>query len=65
MGVRYVIRDLYTGEYLANKFMRGYYLTSDMTKVIKCKTLEDANAQLDKQDLRNKITFTVDAVKFS
>lgn len=65
MATKYLIRDLYTGDYLAHKMLRGYYLTNDTTQAIKSKTLELAKTQIEKQDIRSINTFTIDAVKFS
>ena len=40
MAERFVIRDLKSGEYLAEKFMRGTYFTNDISQAVKCKTKE-------------------------
>ena len=49
MAERFVIRDLKSGEYLAEKFMRGTYFTNDISLAVKCKTKEDAQKKADKK----------------
>ena len=65
MAERFVIRDLKSGEYLAEKFMRGIYFTNDISQAVKCKTKEDAQKKADAQTLRPIAALTVDSVNFA
>ena len=49
MTERFVVIDIVTGEYLAERFLRGFYLTSDISKAIQAKTEADAQEKIKKQ----------------
>jgi len=65
MAERFVIRDTSSGYYLAEKFMRGYFFTSDINQAIKCKTKDEATVKIDKQNVKEKSGLTVDSVNFT
>jgi len=65
MAERFVVRDTSSGEYLAEKFMRGFYFTNDISQAIKCKTADEARGKIDKQTTKEKSGLTVDSVNFS
>lgn len=65
MAERFVIRDTSSGYYLAEKFMRGYFFTSDISQAIKCKTEDEAKGKIDKQTVKSKSGLAVDSVNFS
>lgn len=65
MAERFVVRDTKSGEYLAEKFMRGAYFTSDISQAVRCKTKEEAEGKMDKQTLKDKSSLAIDTVNFS
>ena len=65
MAERFVVRDTASGEYLAEKFMRGFYFTSDISQAKRCKTQEEAKGQIEKQTVKSASLLTVDSVNFS
>lgn len=65
MAERYVVRDTKSGEYLAEKFMRGAYFTSDISQAVRCKTKDEAQMKLDKQAVRPSAQLSIDSVNFS
>ncbi len=65
MAVRFVARDTKSGEYLAEKFMRGFYFTEDISQAIKGKTKEEIQTKIDKQTIRASTLIKVDSVNFS
>lgn len=65
MAERFVVRDTKSSEYLAEKFMRGFYFTSDISQAVKCKSKDEAQMKLDKQDTRPASQLTIDSVNFS
>lgn len=65
MAERFVVRDTKTGEYMAEKFMRGAYFTSDISQAVRCKTKDEAQAKMDKQTVKDKSGLTIDSVNFT
>ena len=65
MAERFVVRDTKSGEYLAEKFMRGFYYTNDISQAIRCKTQEEAKQKIEKQTTKPASTLTIDSVNFS
>lgn len=65
MAERFVVRDTKTGEYMAEKFMRGAYFTSDISQAVRCKTKDEAQGKIDKQTVKDKALLSIDAVNFS
>ncbi len=65
MAERFVVRDTKSGEYLAEKFMRGFYFTNDISQAIKCKTKDEASGKIQKQTVKSAALLTVDSVNFS
>ena len=65
MAERFVVRDTKSGEYLAEKFMRGFFFTSDISQAIRCKSKEEAQGKIDKQSTKPASTLTIDSVNFS
>ena len=65
MAERFVARDTKSGEYLAEKFMKGFYFTTDISQAIKGKTKEEVEAKIEKQSQRPASVFVVDSVNFS
>ena len=65
MAERFVIRDSNSGEYLAEKFMRGFFFTSDISQAIKCKSEDEAKTKAEKQSIKASSTLTIDTVNFS
>lgn len=65
MAEKYVVRDTKSGEYLAEKFMRGFYFTSDISQAIKCKSQDEAKGKIDKQTVKAAGILTIDSVNFS
>lgn len=65
MAERFVVRDTKSGEYLAEKFMRGFYFTSDISQAIRCKSKDEAQGKLNKQTLKSVALLTIDCVNFS
>lgn len=65
MAERFVVRDTKSGEYLAEKFMRGAYFTSDISQAVRCKTKDEAQMKLDKQAVRPSAQLSIDSVNFS
>ena len=54
-----------SGEYLAEKFLRGYYLTSDISQAIQAKSEDDARAKIDKQTVKSSDAFKVEPISVS
>lgn len=65
MAERFVVRDTKSGEYLAEKFMRGFYFTSDISQAIRCKSKDEAEGKLNKQTVKSTALLTIDSVNFS
>ena len=65
MAERFVIRDTKSGEYLAEKFMRGFYLTNDISQAIRCKTKDEAKGKAEKQTVKSAALLSIDSVNFS
>lgn len=65
MAERFVVRDTKSGEYLAEKFMRGAYFTADISQAIKCKTKDEAEQKKNKQTVKSPSSLTIDSVNFS
>ena len=65
MAERYVVRHTKSGEYLAEKFMRGAYFTNDISQAIKCKSRDEAQGKMEKQTVKPSSQLTIDAVNFS
>lgn len=65
MAERFVVRDTKSGEYLAEKFMRGPYFTSDISQAVKCKSQDEAQQKISKQTIKAASTLTIDKVNFS
>ena len=65
MAEKFVIRDTKSGEYMAEKFMRGFYFTSDISQAIKEKTKEEAQSKIEKQTVKAASILTIDSVNFS
>ena len=65
MAERFVVRDTASGEYLAEKFMRGAYFTSDISQAVRCKTKDEAQQKMDKQTVKDKSGLSVESVNFS
>lgn len=65
MAERYVVRDKVSGEYLAEKFIRGVFFTSDISKAVRFKSSNEAQVKLYKQDLISPTSLVVDQVFFS
>lgn len=65
MAEKYVVRDTKSGEYLAEKFMRGFYFTSDISQAIKCKSMDEAKQKSAKQTVKDAGSLTIDAVNFT
>lgn len=65
MAERFVVRDTKSGEYLAEKFMRGAFFTSDISQAVKCKTKDEAQAKIGKQTVKPAASLTIDSVNFS
>ena len=65
MAERFVVRDTKSGEYLAEKFMRGAFFTSDISQAVKCKSRDEAQKKADAQTLRPIASLAVDSVNFA
>lgn len=65
MAERFVVRDTKSGEYMAEKFMRGVYFTNDISQAVRCKTKDEAQGKMDKQTVRDKSSLSIDSVNFS
>lgn len=65
MAERFVVRDTKSGEYLAEKFMRGFFFTNDISQAIRCKSKDEAQGKLDKQTVKPASSLTIDSVNFS
>ncbi|MGN0324688.1 MAG: hypothetical protein ACI4DW_00150 [Lachnospiraceae bacterium] len=65
MAERFVIRDTKSGEYLAEKFMRGFYFTNDISQAIRCKTKDEAKGKVEKQTVKSAALLSIDSVNFS
>ncbi len=65
MATKYVVRDTRSGEYLAEKFMRGVYFTNDISQAVKFKSEADAKAKAEKQTVRPAGGMVYDAVNFN
>ena len=65
MAERFVVRDKSSGEYLAEKFMRGFYFTNDISQAIRCKSNDEAKGKIDKQTVKDKSGLTIDSVNFT
>ncbi|MCQ2541698.1 MAG: hypothetical protein MJ112_05320 [Lachnospiraceae bacterium] len=65
MAERFVIRDTSSGEFLAEKFMRGFYFTNDIQQAIKCKSQDEAKGKVEKQTVKEKSGLMIDTVNFS
>ncbi|MCR4937065.1 MAG: hypothetical protein K5987_02780 [Lachnospiraceae bacterium] len=62
---KYVIIDMVTGEYLAKRFMRGFYLTPMINDAIQTKTEDEARAHLSKQNVKSGDAFKIDTISVS
>ena len=65
MKEKYIIVDMVSGEYLAEKFLRGFYLTSDISQAIQAKSEADARAKIDKQTVKSSDAFKVETITVS
>lgn len=65
MAERFVVRDTKSGEYLAEKFMRGPFFTPDISQAIKCKSKDEAQQKIAKQTVKPAASLTIDSVNFS
>ena len=65
MTERFVVIDIVTGEYLAERFLRGFYLTSDISKAIQAKTEADAQEKIKKQSVKSADAFKVESIQVS
>ncbi|HOO80377.1 MAG TPA: hypothetical protein PLQ04_08335, partial [Lachnospiraceae bacterium] len=65
MAERFVVKDTKSGEYLAEKFMRGFYFTNDISQAIRCKSKDEAQGKVEKQTVKSASTLTIDSVNFS
>lgn len=65
MAEKFVVRDTKSGEYLAEKFMRGAFFTSDISQAVKCKSKDEAEQKINKQTLKAPSSLTIDSVNFS
>lgn len=65
MKEKFIIIDMVSGEYLAEKFLRGFYLTSDISQAIQAKSEEDARAKIDKQTVKSSDAFKVEIISVS
>lgn len=65
MAERFVVRDTKSGEYLAEKFMRGAFFTNDISQALRCKTREEADKKMANQTVRPPSGLVVDSVNFS
>ncbi len=62
---KYVIIDMVTGEYLAKRFMRGFYLTPMINDAIQTRTEDEARAHLAKQNVKSGDAFKIDTISVS
>lgn len=59
----YIIRDKFTGHFLAKQPLFGdYYLTNDIYKAIKFKDLDKAKKTINKQDIVNESRLEIDNI---
>lgn len=65
MAVKYVVRDTRSGEYLAEKFMRGFYFTNDISQASKFKSEDEAKQKAEKQTVRPAGGLVFDSVNFN
>ena len=65
MTERFVVIDIVTGEYLAERFLRGFYLTSDISQAIQAKTEADAQEKIKKQSVKSADAFKVESIQVS
>lgn len=65
MAERFVVRDTKSGEYLAEKFMRGAFFTGDISQAVRCKTKDEAQQKIDKQSVKPPSGLVIDSVNFS
>ena len=65
MTERFVIIDMVSGEYLAERFLRGYFLTSDISQAIQAKTENDAREKISKQTIKSGDAFKIESIMIS
>ncbi|MCR5209405.1 MAG: hypothetical protein K6C99_04250 [Lachnospiraceae bacterium] len=65
MTERFVIIDMVSGEYLAERFLRGYFLTSDISQAIQAKTEDDAREKINKQTIKSGDAFKIESIMIS
>ena len=65
MAEKFVVRDANAGEYLAEKFMRGVYFTSDISQAVRFKSQDEAKAKIEKQTVKSASSLVIDSVNFS
>lgn len=65
MATKYVVRDTRSGEYLAEKFMRGVFFTNDISQASKFKSEAEAKTKAEKQTVRPAGGLVFDAVNFN
>ena len=50
----YIAHNTRTDEYLAEKFLRGFYMTVDVTSAVKCKSELELQKKIDKANVDYK-----------
>lgn len=65
MAQRYVVRDTSSGGYLAERFMRGFYFTNDISQALRFKSEKEAEAKMNKQEIKSVRLLVIDPVNFN
>lgn len=58
----YIARNAQTDEYLAEKFLRGFYMTPDVTSAVKCKSEFEMKKKIEKAVVDYKSQLVIEEV---
>lgn len=58
----YIAHNTRTDEYLAEKFLRGFYMTVDVTSAIKCKSELELQKKIEKANVDYKSQLVIEEI---
>lgn len=58
----YIAHNTLTDEYLAEKFLRGFYMTPDVTNALKCKSELELQKKIEKAAVDYKSRLEIETI---
>lgn len=58
----YIAHNTRTDEYLAEKFLRGFYMTVDVTNALKCKSELELQKKIEKANVDYKSQLVIETI---